>query len=199
MAAEYKLVRNPNPHKDGEEQPYHARLVSKGTMDVEEFMEWAKVRSSFSTADIIGVVQLLQDMIVDGLKFGYNIELEGIGVFSASLKCRSTLMDKKIRAESIHFKDVNFRASKKLKDRLRSMDVSRAEEVKKKEFSPEEREQRLLSYLETRKFITCRTYMRLNQISRSQATKEIHMYLSNKVLTCHGNGPTTFYMKKEVE
>ena len=51
-------------------------------------------------------------MMVDFLMFGYNVELEGIGTFSVSLKSRPVMEKNEVRAESIHFKDVKFRSSK---------------------------------------------------------------------------------------
>ena len=48
--------------------------------------------------------------------YGYNVELEGIGTFSVSLKSRPVMEKNEIRAESIHFKDVKFRSSKELRD-----------------------------------------------------------------------------------
>ena len=74
-----------------------------------------------------GILQLFQDMMVDFLMFGYNVELEGIGTFSVSLKSRPVMEKNEIRAESIHFKDVKFRSSKELRDRLKTMPVFRDE------------------------------------------------------------------------
>ena len=88
MSANYKLVRNPNPNPEesGKSLPLHPRLVSCGTIHTDEFINRAKSRSSFSPADMKGILQLFQDMMVDFLMFGYNVELEGIGTFSVSLK-----------------------------------------------------------------------------------------------------------------
>ena len=120
MSANYKLVRNPNPNPEesGKSLPLHPRLVSCGTIHTDEFISRAKSRSSFSPADMKGILQLFQDMMVDFLMFGYNVELEGIGTFSVSLKSRPVMEKNEIRAESIHFKDVKFRSSKELRDRL---------------------------------------------------------------------------------
>jgi len=65
-------------------------------------------RSSFTTGDIKGVLQLLQDMIVSELQLGNNVELEGIGTFTASLQCPPVMDKKEIRAESIRFRTVRY-------------------------------------------------------------------------------------------
>ena len=90
MSANYKLVRNPNPNPEesGKSLPLHPRLVSCGTIHTGEFISRAKSRSSFSPADMKGILQLFQDMMVDFLMFGYNVELEGIGTFSVSFQGR---------------------------------------------------------------------------------------------------------------
>ena len=157
MSANYKLVRNPNPNPEesGKSLPLHPRLVSCGTIHTDEFISRAKSRSSFSPADMKGILQLFQDMMVDFLMFGYNVELEGIGTFSVSLKSRPVMEKNEIRAESIHFKDVKFRSSKELRDRLKTMPVFRDEYTVSDPAYPsaKECEQEVFRYLETNPFI----------------------------------------------
>ena len=184
MSANYKLVRNPNPNPEesGKSLPLHPRLVSCGTIHTDEFINRAKSRSSFSPADMKGILQLFQDMMVDFLMYGYNVELEGIGTFSVSLKSRPVMEKNEIRAESIHFKDVKFRSSKELRDRLKTMP---------------ECEQEVFRYLETNPFIHQKKYMSLCGCSRSKASLDLRRMVEEGKLRWEKLGTSHLYYKVE--
>lgn len=128
MSAEYKLVRRPDPHKTDVKQPLYPCFVPSGIVRLDDLARMARGRSSFSSADIKGMLQLFQDLIVDALEYGQCIELEGIGTFGISLKSRPVMEEKEIRAESIRFQDVTFRSSKELCHRLCAMQLERSPE-----------------------------------------------------------------------
>ncbi|MDB9180844.1 HU family DNA-binding protein [Parabacteroides distasonis] len=201
MSANYKLVRNPNPNPEesGKSLPLHPRLVSCGTIHTDEFINRAKSRSSFSPADMKGILQLFQDMMVDFLMFGYNVELEGIGTFSVSLKSRPVMEKNEIRAESIHFKDVKFRSSKELRDRLKTMPVFRDEYTVSDPAYPsaKECEQEVFRYLETNPFIHQKKYMSLCGCSRSKASLDLRRLVEEGKLRWEKLGTSHLYYKVE--
>ncbi|MDR1981194.1 MAG: HU family DNA-binding protein [Tannerellaceae bacterium] len=197
MTAHYKLVRNPNPKKDGQTQPLHARFVPIGTASTDDIIEQIVPKSSFSAADYKGIIQLLQDALVDFLMFGYDVELEGIGTFTVSLQSPPVMNKKEIRSESISFRDVKFRASKALKMRLKTMPVFRAQERQRKTFSLEECEKRLIWYLEKNRYITSRIYMSLNQCGKTKAAAQLKQFRKEGKIVRNGYGSTTFYTKGE--
>lgn len=201
MSANYKLVRNPNPNPEesGKSLPLHPRLVSCGTIHTDEFISRAKSRSSFSPADMKGILQLFQDMMVDFLMFGYNVELEGIGTFSVSLKSRPVMEKNEIRAESIHFKDVKFRSSKELRDRLKTMPVFRDEYTVSDPAYPsaKECEQEVFRYLETNPFIHQKKYMSLCGCSRSKASLDLRRLVEEGKLRWEKLGTSHLYYKVE--
>ena len=93
MSANYKLVRNPNPNPEesGKSLPLHPRLVSCGTIHTDEFINRAKSRSSFSPADMKGILQLFPRH--DGRLPHVRLQrgARGIGTFSVSLKSRPVM------------------------------------------------------------------------------------------------------------
>lgn len=201
MSANYRLVRNPNPRPEasGELQPLHPRLVSNGTIHTNDLIAKASARSSFSSADMKGVLQLFHEMIADYLMSGYNVELEGIGTFSISLKSRPTMDKKEIRAESIHFKDVKYRSSKKLRDCLKTMPVFRAEyeESDKNYVSAKECEERLFRYLDTHPYILSKEYMSLCRCRKTKATTDLRKLVESGRLGWRRIGTTRIYYKVE--
>ncbi len=195
MSANYKLVRNPDPTRSGKTQPYHVRFVPNGTVSTDLLIKSILPRSSFSSADYKGMLQLIQDAIVENLLFGYNVKLEGIGTFTISLKCPPLMDKKKVRSEAVSFRDVKFRSSLKLRQRLTGMRVYRAREVARKIFSLEECENRLMDYFENNFYITGRIYMTLNHCCKTKAAAHLKQFRQEGKIVRQGYGPTTFYTK----
>lgn len=198
MAARYKLERNPSPTGDKEEQPYHARVVAVGTLKTEGLLRAAQGKSSVSSADIKGTLQLLHELMRDYLMMGYNVELEGIGTFSLSAQCRPVMNKNEIRAESIHFKSINYRPAKILCDKLKATPFVRAEEDKKERFSPKECEQRLLEYLNNNQLISHADYRGLCHCSKSKAAKDLKRFYAEGKIVRHHFGSSHYYSKPEV-
>ena len=199
MTAHYKLVRNPKPIAENSDksQPLHPRFVALGTLRQEEFIEAAKERSSFSSADIKGVLQLCQDVAVDYLRQGYNVELEGIGTLSVALKSRPEMEKEKIRSASIRFKDVRFRSSKALRDALKDMKLMRDPEKVSdpSSLTAKECERLLFEYLSTHPFILRKEYMQLCQCSKTKALQDLRKYVIEEKLSTKKVGTSFLYMK----
>lgn len=193
MSVNYQLFRNPDPNKSEEQSPLHARVVPKGTRSITEMMEYAKSFSSLSTADVKAALQLVSELLEKSLREGYNVELDGIGYFSASLSCRPVMDKKEIRGESIKFKNLNFRCDKKLRQRLSSMYFFRAEEENQEHYSSEERQARILRLLERREFISCQSYMSLNNCSQYMALKELNALIARGAISVVGSRTTRMY------
>ena len=56
MSALYDLFENP-PSPDGEKQPLHARIVSKGTVDKEEFLDRVHKFTGISRSLLAGAME----------------------------------------------------------------------------------------------------------------------------------------------
>lgn len=180
--------------------PYHARYVATSTVGMEYLCKMIAQGSTFSSGEVKGLVQALQDLIVRELTFGRNVNVEGIGTFSASLQCPPVMDKKAIRAESVSFRTVTFRPSADLCRKLRTMPLFREPEEKgKQSYSPEERRQRMLEYFERRRRLTGNIYMSLNDCSRACATRDLRKFYREKLIERYGRGPTVYYVKLKVE
>lgn len=188
MSVQYKLARNLTPNEEGK-QPLHARFVPNGTMRLDDLVKNASGRSSLSSADIKGALQLLQDVIADALMFGYNIELEGIGTFGLTLKCRPVMNEKEIRAESVHFRDVTFRSSSVLRNRLKTIPVVRCEKKEKEGYTSLQCEELAMAYLQTHPYISSKTYCSLCHCGKTKASADLKRMTAEGKLKreCVGN------------
>lgn len=176
MTAIYKMEQNPPKKGSGKKVVLHPRIVPWDTVSTDRLIEEASSRSTYTSGDLKGAVRLLSDMLKEKLRDGYNVYLDGIGYFSVSLKSRPVEDKKELRSESVHFKNVNFRCCAGLKHELKTMPVERYKEPKVTDFSQEEKESRLLRYLERHAYITTLAYQGLNglyPISGTQRSQTI--------------------------
>ena len=119
MKAKYDFRVMPNMQgEEVEKQKLYPQLVTSGTITLKDLMKHASKHTSFSPAEVLGMVTFLEDAMVEYLAQGYHVKLDNIGTFSASLTSRKVTSKDEIRAKSIHFDNVHFRADKKLRKRI---------------------------------------------------------------------------------
>ncbi|MFA6768382.1 MAG: HU family DNA-binding protein [Parabacteroides sp.] len=194
MSAEYKLVRRPNMGKRDEKQPLFPRFAPIETMRTEYLINRAQM-TTFSSAEVKGMLEILQDAIVKALESGNNIEIEGIGTFSLTLKERPVMDKKEIRSESITFKDVTFRSSSALRKRLQSLQLTRVDCIENAGFREEECETRTMKYLETHDYITGRDYSILCKCGSTKASIDLRKMKDAGKLTRTRLGSLYLYKK----
>ena len=198
MAANYKLVRNPDPANSDELKPLHPRINSLGTLSIEQLADRAQGRSSLSPATIKSALLVISDLLQETLREGYNVNLNNIGYFSVSLKSRPVMEKNEIRSESVHFSHVNFRCAQELKDKLSTMEVTRAQSVTVPNLSQTEKELRLKKHFEQKLNLTTTEYMNLTYCSRQKALKELKSLVQEDKITKIGSKNATQYLNKSL-
>ena len=198
MAANYKLVRNPDPANSDKLKPLHPRIKSLGTLSIEQLADRAQGRSSLSPATIKSALLVISDLLQETLREGYNVNLNNIGYFSVSLKSRPVMEKNEIRSESVHFSHVNFRCSQELKDKLSTMEVTRAQSVTVPNLSQTEKELRLKKHFEQKLNLTTTEYMNLTYCSRQKALKELKSLVQEDKITKIGSNNATQYLNKSL-
>ena len=88
MSIHYDLYKTPDIQQTGEEQPLHPRVVFKGTVDQEEFLDRVHKFTGISRSLLAGAMQSFQNELRDLLANGWIVELGDIGYFSVSLQGR---------------------------------------------------------------------------------------------------------------
>ena len=117
MAALYDLFRTPQP-KDEKKVRYHARSVVTGKMSTQHLVRTIAQRSAFKESVVTGVLLALEDVLSESLAEGKSVQLDGVGAFRISAKSPSVRDRREIRAESIEFKGVVYKADKNLLKKL---------------------------------------------------------------------------------
>lgn len=202
MSTYYDLYKTPDPSGDDEQKPLHARVCSKGTISGKEFMNQVCREQHMPHAMIVGIVQAISTTLGDWLSNGYNVEIEGLGFFSTTLKCARPAMDKKsIRSESIHLGTVKFRPSIEFRKYVGyKMELERVD----KRFFPDKpvpvedielRRQKVLAFLDLNVCITRAEYARLVHVANRRATSDLQKFLSEGILKKRGGGRSVVYIK----
>lgn len=194
MSAKYALYENPNPKGDGEKQPLHARIVPWGTVHTEEIAREIADSCGFSTSVTKGMLDALAHVISKYLRRGYTVEMNDLGSFSISLKCRPVWEKDEIRSWSVGFGNVHFRGSKKLKEQLKPIMLARDSEARATSYTPEQRKARFLKELEENESLTSARYMRLNVCNRTTATRDLGELIEERKIKRLGSGKAVLYV-----
>ena len=202
MKAKYDFRVMPNLQGKEEELGLYPQLVTSGTKTLKDLMKRAAQHTGFNPAEVLGIVTFLEDAMVEYLSQGYHVKLGDIGTFSASLTSRKVTSKDEIRAKSVHFDNVHFRADKKfrkkigLEMKLERVEPYRAFQTSSNEYTPDERFQLLTAHLEANGFITCKKYTELTGLLKNKASAELRKWAEEGRILREGRVPHVVYRKK---
>ena len=194
----------PNLQGKEEELGLYPQLVTSGTITMKDLMKHASRYSGFNPSEVLGIVTFLEDAMVEYLSQGYHVKLGDIGTFSASLTSRKVKSKKEIRANSVHFNNVHFKADKKFRKKievemkLERVEPSLAFKTSSNEYTPEERFQLLMAHLDANGFITCKKYTELTGLLKNKASAELRKWTEEERISREGRVPHVIYRKKGV-
>ena len=198
MSAQYDLYETPDIKQTGEKQPLHPRIVPKGTIGQDEFLDRVHKFTGISRSLLAGAMQSFQNELKDLLANGWIVELGEIGYFSVSLKCDRQVTDKKeIRSPSVHFQNVNLRLGSKFRNRFNTMELERKASpyVSRSLMGEEERKEKLLLHLDKYGCITRADYESKTGLVKHRAVSDLNRYLAEGMIRKYGSGKTVVYLK----
>ncbi|MBR5204753.1 MAG: HU family DNA-binding protein [Bacteroidaceae bacterium] len=204
MKAKYDFRVMPNLQGKEEELGLYPQLVTSGTITMKDLMERASRHSGFNPAEVLGIVTFLEDAMVEYLSQGYHVKLGDIGTFSAGLTSRKVMSKEEIRANSVHFDNVHFKADKKFRKKigmemkLERVEPYRAFQTSSDEYTPEERFQLLMAHLDANGFITCKKYSEITGLLKNKASAELRKWAEEGRISREGRVPHVMYLKKGI-
>lgn len=200
MSVYYDLYQNP-PQEGKEEELLHARVVPKGTISTDKFLEIVHNATGFSQAILDGTLQAVTDELHRWLANGWIVEVGELGHFSLSLKCDRPVKDKKeIRSPSVRLQSVNLRVSNKFRKRFASMELERKSSpyVSHSGMPQSQRVEKLMEHLEKHGCIQRSDYELLVGVGKYEAVADLNRYIDEGLLRRYGSGKNVVYLKKEV-
>lgn len=177
MSIQFDFYNTPSPEGIAEEKEarYHARVVTKQTMDTEDIVKRIQERSTLSKGDIMAVLSELRDVVKQGLLDGNNVQLNGIGVYSLTLEAPKDASPNKTHAQSISVKRIDFRADRKLRKEI--MSEAHFERSATKNHSSHisiyEVDALLVDYFEEHTYITRQRFETLCQFTKNTALRHL--------------------------
>uniref|UniRef100_UPI003FEDD24D HU family DNA-binding protein n=1 Tax=Segatella copri TaxID=165179 RepID=UPI003FEDD24D len=184
--AKYKLQELPDLNNTGKRKVYPKMVVNR-TLSRKEFIERMQgYHRGISASTTEAVLMDVEEILVEMLSMGYNVNLEGLGTFSLSLGFeddKPTEMqgdDDKMTYRKVGVRDVNFKASpdfiksvKQAADRDLERDMGGVKQILKKKYTREERIARALDVIDENGFIGLTDYAYINNLSRTAASLEL--------------------------
>lgn len=127
MSIIYKAVQlRSNPLDKYSEKRFYPRAISIAkSVNIKQMTEYIREISSLSRGDVKSVLQCFVEKLKEQLIEGKHVNIDGLGVFSLSLRSQGEQLQKDLNANSITSVRVCFRANKELQ---LSKDATRANE-----------------------------------------------------------------------
>lgn len=199
MSVNYDFYETPNPDKDGEDLPLHARVVLKGSYTAEEFVEQVTAMQHMPHAQVVGVIEAISKELRHLLLKGFSVELGDIGYFTLSLSVdKKALASKDIHSPSVSLKDINFRVNRQFKKDIKSeLELQRYHSPFRVKNPLEEKKclERLKKFLEEFPCINRQDYAMLVGKTKKQALKDINAFVEQGILKKYGVGRSVVYIK----
>ncbi len=205
MAAQYDLKPGLGPKTEEDTPVLYPKVVAHGTKTLKDITKHAQMHTGLNASTVQGVVTFLEDVLAEYLAEGYNVKLGNIGTFSATLTSRQVKTKEEIRAKSIHFDNVSFRAAKELKKeigqkmKLERVSPYRAFKASSDKYTTEERFQLLTDYLDAHGYITRTEYSELTGLLKTKAAGELRKWYLERKIDKDGRVPHIIYKKKEIQ
>ena len=184
--AKYKLQEMSDVHHTGKRKVYPKMVVNR-TLSRKEFIERMQgYHRGISASTTEAVLMDVEEILVEMLSMGYNVNLEGLGTFSLSLGFeddKPTEMqgdDDKMTYRKVGVRDVNFKASpdfiqsvKRETDPDLEREMSGVKLILKQKYTREERIARALDVIDENGFIGLTDYAYINNLSRTAASLDL--------------------------
>ena len=200
MRAQYDLYETPDIKQTGEKQPLHPRIVPKGTIGQDEFLDRVHKFTGISRSLLAGAMQSFQNELKDLLANGWIVELGEIGYFSVSLQGPPVMHKKDVRAQSIKLKNINYLPTKQFKREVGyDMRLERTESLTRPKGNGRSEAECLAlitAHLEKYPCMTRTDYCYMTGHDKKRALKELNAFIKKGILMRYGAGKQVVYAKK---
>lgn len=186
---EYVKREMPDIHKNNETKAYY-KMKCVGHVDSEALIDYMTAPGSGLNKSMVrAVLAQLSFISSEFLAMGYNVNIEGIGQFTAKIGPKEDFEveglddgSTKRKATSLEVTGVNFRVDKDFVKEINSRCVLKrgtTKRLKKSPYTPEKRLQKLQKYLVANKTITLREYAYMVGMTRSSAYRELEKLVAD--------------------
>lgn len=196
MSINYSLYPIPAPRgkEDEQRQYWGARIKSAGTKNTKNICQIISASTTFNPGEIKGMLDALNQWIVIWMSEGYNINLEGIGTLSVSLKSEN-VMEAKGYGLVTRIDGINFLPGTELKEATKKFELKHIKRTQHETFSIDERKERIMDYILRNNSISSSTCIRHNHCSKQRALQDLKEMVEEGKLLQVGNARTVMYIR----
>ena len=193
MNALYDFFLTPQP-KDSNKKRYHARLVVRDTITLEDIAGIIESRSSLRKGDVIGSFIEFANVFKDELSNGNSIHIEGVGSFRIKAESPEVRSPKEIRAEHIRCAGVVFTPEKELLRKLKATTFEKVRETRRsQELSDIEIDGKLAEFFKDHDYITTRQLCALCGLRKATSLRRLQKRVEEGRMTHPGYLRSPFY------
>ncbi|SDX93239.1 DNA-binding protein, histone-like, putative [Lutibacter oricola] len=124
MALHIKALSSKNPQNLTEDSKYIAKSISTGLIDFERLAYLVSNQCTVRESDCYAVLLALEHNMLDELQQGKTVNFGRIGNFKIGVKSNREDTPEEVTVTTIKSAHLNFRASSKLRKKLKSLDYS---------------------------------------------------------------------------
>lgn len=207
--AKYFMQEMPDMRKEGETSLY-PRMKITGICETSELVETCIKGSTFKSGEVRGALDLIAGAMARFMAEGRSVRIEGIGLFTPALALKkgkeredSEGSSPRRNAASIEIGDVNFRADRTLIGETNTLcrleRGSGVRKCRKPKTTAEERLEMAKEYLERNPFLTVGEYLKMADLNRTTAAKELRAWSQDKEsgIAVKGSGTHKVYVKAQ--
>ncbi len=119
MSRKYKLRPKRIRDENGEEKVlYYPISVAVSTFTTDEIAKEISDASSLTESDVSGALKAFSTIIIQKLRYGHNVKLDGIGTFSLSVRGEGVENPEDFKASMVRVGKVAFKSDIKLRESL---------------------------------------------------------------------------------
>ncbi|MFD1294217.1 DNA-binding protein [Lutibacter holmesii] len=124
MSLKIKALNIKNPQDLNEESKYIAKAISTGLIDFERLAYLVSNQCTVRESDCYAVLLALEHNMLDELQQGKVVNFGRIGNFQIGVKSNREETAEEVTLSTIKSAHLNFRASSKLRSKLKSVEFS---------------------------------------------------------------------------
>ena len=187
------------------------RLKSNGTVGLDELARECSRGTTFSEAEMKGVVTTLVEGMVRNMSRGFSVHIDGLGTLTPKIGLReeaeSEVLDgeaPKRNARSLHVTGVSFRPDKRLVRQLDSrckLEKGAVSRIRRSRYTEAQRLEKAREFLRKHTVMRLGDYYRLVGLSRTTASLELRKWERDPEtgITSEGSYATKVYLLRPMD
>ena len=195
MAVQYELFEIPAAGRKDGEQLLHPRFIPSGRTDRKMLCEKMAAGTTFNSGELAGMLQRLEDVVLEELGSGNIVELGGLGTLSLALKSPSVSERSEIRAASVEVSALKLRTSKRMKARMGTFRIERKPDSwQSSPLDEAGRDRMLAAFFAAHPFMSSREYQQMRHCKYGMAIRELNRLVEEGKLERRGARGSSVYL-----